>query len=167
MSDVAELEKRIASALERISKGLGAMQKPVGQKSAEGGSADGAELGALKETLETERTANAQLEERVLAIKEKQEKLVDNLKADVAHLVEKMAAQDSQIKDMTQVNQKLRKNNRALRDANEKGVGDPALINHGMTAEIDALRASRDSDRAELDAIIGELRPLVQGDASA
>lgn len=160
MSDVAELEKRITSALDRIAAGLGNI-------SGQGGApVDDAELKALTEKLESERTANAQLEERVIAIKDKQEKMVDGLKAEVARLIEEMAEQDKNIQKVKQVNRRLRKNNQALRDANEKGVGDPALINAGKDAELDALRASSNADRAELDAILAELAPLIEGGAA-
>ncbi len=160
MTDVAELEKRIAAALERIGAGLGSLT--TGSDGT-----DGAELAAVQESLDTERTANAQLSERVLAIKEKQESLVKEMEAEVAKLREELSGQDAHIQKMKQVNQKLRQNNRSLRDANKQGVGDPGLINDGMVAELDALRASRESDRAELDAILVELKPLVEGAASA
>jgi len=49
----------------------------------------------------------------------------------------------------------------ALRTANEAGVGEPHLINKAMMAELEALRASRATDVAEADAILGALTPLV------
>jgi hypothetical protein len=52
-----------------------------------------------------------------------------------------------------------------LRAANETGVGEPHLINKAMMAELEALRAVRSSDRAEVDAIIAELEPIVGGAA--
>ncbi|PHQ97248.1 MAG: hypothetical protein COB40_05350 [Marinosulfonomonas sp.] len=157
MTDVAELEKRIAAALERIGAGLGNLTP--GQS--------GANVSELQEALDTERTANAQLSERVLAIKNKQESLVKDMEAEVAKLREELSGSDEHVQKMKRVNRKLRENNRALRDANKQGVGDPELINTGMDAELDALRASRESDRAELDAILVELKPLVEGAASA
>ncbi len=157
MTDVAELEKRIAAALERIGAGLGDL-KP-GQS--------GAEVSELQEALDTERTANAQLSERVLAIKDKQESLIKDMEAEVAKLRAELSGIDVHVQNMKRVNRKLRENNRALRDANKQGVGDPELINTGLDAELDALRASRDSDRAELDAILVELKPLAEGAASA
>ncbi len=65
MSDISDLESRITTALDRIGRGLDALgPKPdAGQD---------AEIATLKVALEEEKTANAQLEERVRAIKEKQ-----------------------------------------------------------------------------------------------
>jgi len=161
MADVAELEKRIAAALDRIGAGLSALSGG----GAPGGGGD--ELASLQEILETERTANAQLEQRVVAIKEKQEKLVAMLEAEVARLREESTAHEAAIQQVKRVNHRLRENNRALREANRQGVGNPELINAGMVAELDALRATHDSDRAELDAILVELKPLVEGGANA
>ncbi len=161
MADVAELEKRITVALDRIGAGLSALSA--------GGTpgGDGDELASLQEILETERTANAQLEQRVVAIKDKQEKLVAMLEAEVAKLREETSANEAAIQQVKRVNHRLRENNRALREANRQGVGDAELINAGMVAELDALRATHDSDRAELDAILVELKPLVEGGANA
>jgi galactokinase len=169
MADVAELEKRIAAALDRIGAGLSALSAAGSPGGSSGGSPDGDadELASLQEILETERTANAQLEQRVVAIKEKQEKLVAMLEAEVARLREETAAGEAAVQNVKRVNHRLRENNRALREANRQGVGDAELINAGMVAELDALRATHDSDRAELDAILVELKPLVEGGANA
>jgi len=156
MADVAELETRITAALDRIGAGLDALK-----------STDGGDIAALQESLETERSANSQLEERVSAIKEKQEKLVTGLEAEVEKLRGELASHDGDIQRVKQVNRRLRENNRALRDANKQGVGDIELINTGMSAELDALRVSQETDRSELDAILLNLKPLVEGAANA
>lgn len=161
MSDVGELEQRITAALDRIGAGLEIMS------SQQGSGTDEAQLQALQDALENEKTANAQLEERVVAIKEKQESLVADLQAQVAKLRNDLAARETDLRNIKQRNHQLRSNNIALREANAQGVGDPDLINAAMVAELDALRASHESDRAELDAILGELQPLVEGGANA
>ncbi len=161
MTDVTELEQRIAAALDRVESGLAALS---------GGGAlpsDADEAASLREALEAERAVNAQLEARVQAIREKQERLVGTLEAEVGRLRREMHRQEAEVARLKRVNAQLRQNNRALREANRKGVGDAALINTAMEAELDALREVRDADRAELDAIIGELRPLVEGGADA
>ncbi|MEE9387751.1 MAG: hypothetical protein V3U96_04010 [Paracoccaceae bacterium] len=160
MGDVAELENRITAALDRIGVGLDAIGK-----SETGG--DSGAVAKLKAALEAEKTANSQLEERVTAIKEKQEKLVAGLEGEVAKLRKELASHDGAVQKVKQTNLRLRENNRALRDANKQGVGDAELINTGMVAELDALRVSRETDRAELDAILLDLKPLVEGGANA
>jgi ribosome recycling factor len=51
----------------------------------------------------------------------------------------------------------LRENLRTLRE----GQGDPQLLDKAMLAELDALRATRQSEIAEMDEILAELKPLV------
>ena len=161
MTDITELERRITAALDRIANGLSELGGQVPAN------ADEAELATLREALDEERTANAQLEERVKAIRRKQEKLVGRLQNEVAELSEQIAKHADDAHRMEAVNAQLRSNNQALRQANENGVADPDLINAAMVAELDSLRASRGADRAELDAILGELKPLVEGRTDA
>ncbi len=161
MTDVTELERRIAAAFDRMESGLAALSGGGAQPS------DAEEAASLREALEAERAVNAQLEARVQAIREKQESLVGTLEAEVGRLRREMHRQEAEVARLKRVNAQLRQNNRALREANRKGVGDAALINTALEAELDALREVRDADRAELDAIIGELRPLVEGGADA
>ncbi len=40
---------------------------------------------------------------------------------------------------LKRINDQLRQNNQALREANEDGVGDPHLINKAMMTELEAL----------------------------
>ncbi len=160
MSDITELERRISSALERIGAGLDRIGGTGG-----GGSSE--EVSQLREALETERSANSQLEERVRAIRDRQEQTVSALEAEVGRLRQAASARDAEIQKLKRVNAQLRENNQALREANERGVGDAHLINKAMMTELDALRTSRDSDRAELDAVLGELKPLLEREANA
>ncbi|MGR3660561.1 MAG: hypothetical protein ACU0CA_05155 [Paracoccaceae bacterium] len=161
MTDVSGLEQRITKALDRISTGLSQLAQSEIPRP------DPGELQVLQDALEGEKTANAQLEERVRAIKNKQETLVKTLETEVTSLRAELASGDENFNRLKGINGRLRRNNRALRDANAKGVGDPELINDGMVVELDALRASRDSDRAELDSILDELKPLFEGAANA
>ena len=161
MADITDLEQRITAALDRIGIGLD------GLTAADQGKLDKAEIAELRESLEAEKTANSQLEERVVAIKDKQVTLVAALEAEVDKLRNDHARNTADVQNIKRVNVKLRKNNSALRDANQQGIGDASLINSGLDAELDALRVSRDSDRAELDAILVELKPLVEGRADA
>lgn len=161
MTDVSGLEQRITTALDRISTGL----SQLAQNETPG--SDPGEVQVLQDALEGEKTANAQLEERVRAIKDKQESLVKTLEAEVTNLRAELASGNDDINRLKVINGRLRRNNRALRDANAKGVADPELINDGMVVELDALRASRDFDRAELDSILDELKPLFEGAANA
>ncbi len=161
MTDVAELEKRLSAALDRIASGVAAMASPAPD------AGDSEEVARLRESIESERSANAQLEQRVIAIKDKQEKLVANLEAEVARLRQELEDREATLHRVKRINQRLRENNRALREANRAALGDAELINTSMVTELDALRLSRETDRAELDTILNELKPLVEGGANA
>jgi DNA repair exonuclease SbcCD ATPase subunit len=154
MSEISDLESRITSAMDRIGRGLENLQA--------GGQDDSAdELAQLRAALEEEKTVSAQLEERIRGLREKQD-------AELAAVQQSGVAQrqatkelDDRLQRVTRTNQQLRENNRALREANQQAVGEPHLINKSMLAELEALRASREVDQAEIGAMIATLRPLV------
>ena len=58
-------------------------------------------------------------------------------------------------------NDQLRQSNAALRAANAEGVADPALINSGLEAEVEGLKAARATDQAEVNAVLARLEPLL------
>lgn len=168
MSDVTELQNRIAAALDRIGRGAEALaSRQATPAEPSGEAASDAEVAALKEALEAEKMANAQLEARVTAIREKQDGMLAQLEARVARLTARADSAETEVDRLRKVNQQLRENNEALRAANAEGLADAHLINKSMQAELEALRTLRETDRSELDAIIGELTPLVEEGAHA
>ncbi|MCF6443619.1 hypothetical protein [Nereida sp. MMG025] len=156
MSDIEDLERRITAAMERIGRSIDGMSAAP----ADGGDA----VADLQKQLEEERMVTAQLEARVAALKERQE-LAGDVEARMAAQSSHIKRLDSELQQLQAANQQLRDNNAALRDANEKGVAEPHLINKSMMAELDALRAARAADRSELDAILSELKPIVEESA--
>lgn len=162
MSDIAEYQSRITAALDRISVALEAGSDP--------GSASDADMAAA---LEAERTANAQLEERVRAIKEKQETTiaaletsVTDLEGEVQSLKDALADRDGGLQRMRRVNEELRRSNTALREANASGLADAHLVNTGMMAELEALRADHATTAAELAEIAVVLDPILAEEAN-
>lgn len=160
MSDITEFERRITAALERIGTGLGGLEKVDPDRP------DPAEFAALRDALESERTANAQLNERVKAIRERQETQVVRLDQRAQDMTERAAKLEAELDRLRGVNARLRETSAALRAANAQGLGDPAAIDAAMAAELDALAVLRESDRAELEEIMAELNPLAEGGAS-
>jgi len=154
LSDITELERRITAALERIGSGVDGLMPSSAAN-------DAGEIATLNEALEAEKVANSQLEERVNAIKEKQETTIKEMEARIESLSANLAKHESDAKRLIQVNAQLRDNNNALRDANESGVGDAHLINKSMQTELESLRATRTADLGELEAIMDELKPLI------
>lgn len=159
MSDIAELERRIIVALERIGQGLEGLER------IDPGRPDPAELESLREALEAERTANAQLNERVKAIRERQETQVARLDQRAQEMTARAERLEAEVERLRAVNGRLRQTSAALRLANAEGLGDPGSIDAAMAAEIAALAALRASDRAELEDIVAELMPLAEGGA--
>lgn len=154
MTDISDLQARITSALDRIGSGLEALGRAPGGDAA-------AEAAELREALEEERTANAQLEERVRAIRAKQDSAVETLVGEVDRLRALLEAEEAAVVRLSRVNAELRANNAALREAIAGGVAEPHLVNKSMMAELEALRAAQGADRAELDAVLGELGALI------
>lgn len=161
MSDIAELERRISAALERIGTGLDQLGDFPPASSAAPSGAEAEEIALLQDALDEERGANAQLTERVRSIKEKQETMVGALERKIAQLTEQLDVAGQDMQRLKQANAELAEANRALADAARDGVMEPHLINRTMRVELDALRAARAAEMAEMDEILSELRPLI------
>ncbi|GHE92389.1 hypothetical protein GCM10016455_10520 [Aliiroseovarius zhejiangensis] len=153
MSDISELETRITTALERISKGLSALPAQAT------GAAD--DIARLTTELEEERTANRQLAERVKALQQSRTEEVAALRNEVERLTAQLTANEDVLAKLRQVNADLRANSNALRDAVGGGLADAGLVNAAMATELEGLRVAQSADRAELDAVLGELGQLI------
>ena len=159
MTEINELERRITAALERIGKSIESYNG--------GGNPESAELEQLKAALEDEKLVSAQLEER-------NKKLHEKLDGQTAGLAEELETQrmatatlDMEMQRMRAANDQLRASNTALREANERGVGEPHLINKAMLAELEGLRAARAVDRAETGAVVETINTLLSQPAQS
>ncbi|MGD9918920.1 MAG: hypothetical protein AB7U46_12955 [Paenirhodobacter sp.] len=121
------------------------------------------EIAELREALDAERMANAQLSERVRAIREKQETTLSALEKRLAQATRAFEAVQAEATRLKRANADLVETNRALVEA----AGDvPAhLVNRAMQAELEALRAARAWEVTELSDIIAGLEPLVAAHA--
>lgn len=178
MTDIADLENRLSAAMDRIATGLSNVSSGSG-----GGNADqSAEIAALKAALEEERTANAQLQERirVLTLAAEARSTGDSQGAAAAisdmHHQEIEAIRDAAAEEraaweglnqrlvrLRRSNKLMRSNTLALRQAASDMVVDPELINNSLQVELDATKAAHELERAEADVIIKTLMPLVNG----
>jgi chromosome segregation ATPase len=149
-----EYDSRIAVALERIRSGLNGLGLATLDS-------DGASIAALRAELEDERTASAQLQERVHVLKERQDTRLHQLEQALAHEQAARAALDADLQALRESNAELRDMVAALRQALAAGVSAPDLVNRAVLAELESLRATRAADRAELAAVIAELEPLI------
>lgn len=166
MSNLEDLQGRILAAMDRIGYSLERLE-PARPAPAEGESAE--ELGQL---LAEERTANAQLEERLRALHDRQDALEAELaeaRAEAiaaavpaqpsAEVTGAMAVMEAELERLRAVNDRLRDNNRLLREAN--GAAGAELLEEGMAAELEALRADHAAARAEAGTILAALEALV------
>lgn len=161
-TDIAAIEKRLAAALDRIGRGIGRM----GPGSGPAPKAP-PDVAALKEALEAERSANAQLQERLKAVKERDSTSLSALEAKIDRLTQRLDVQGLELTRMRKVTVQLRETVRALTEAAAQGTTEPHLINKAMLAELEALRALRQTEVAEMDEILSELRPLIGEGANA
>ena len=157
MSDLAEYERRISAALEKIGAGVEALSKPAPETSGAE-----AELTGLRAQLEDEKIANAQLEERIRTLKDRQDGEVAGQGEALAAQAEKISKIDKELQHLRQVNAQLRDAVSKLRDANAEGLAEPHLINKAMLTELEALRAVQAADATELDVILAQLAPLMK-----
>ena len=67
--------------------------------------------------------------------------------------------QGLELQRMRRVNASLREQLETLRSAQAAGLTEPGLINRAMQAELEALRAMRLTEMAEMDEILAALEP--------
>lgn len=153
MSNIEDLQARITAALDRASAGLERM----------GGAGPLGDVAALEAQLAEERTVNAQLEQRLATLRDRQAEELSIARSEMKDTRTKVDALDLELQRLRQANALLRESNAALREANEAGVGDAQLINQAMLAELEALRAARAAEVAEASAILSALTPMLDG----
>ena len=158
MNDINVLESRIRAALERARKGLDRQ----GTVTVPAVASDDSDAENLRSQLREERTVNAQLEERVRALKERQDSKLGVLESQVAEQKEQLADYDAQMQRLQQANAELRAVAVELREALMQEIAEPELINRAAIAELDALRAAQAADRTEVDVVMAQLAPLLQ-----
>ena len=123
---------------------------------------DISELRALETRLDEERMVNAQLEERVRALKERQDNRLAALEAAVEDGRVKLSGMDRDMQVLREANAELRDLTAQMRTALSVGVAEPELINRALMAELEALRATRAAELSEINAVLRELKPIIE-----
>jgi len=176
MSDIAAYERRISAALDRIARRVDSdapreAAPARGTMFARGAKPDPAEAEArasvdsLRQALEKERAANAQLSERVHQVKQRQETTIAQLERRLARLTEQLDLQSLEMLRLKKANARLMESNAALREAQAEGFPDTTLVNRSISAELEALQAERRAEMAEMEEILAELKPLLADDS--
>ena len=113
--------------------------------------------------LEAEKQAKAQLEERVKALKERQDTVVADLTAKVDAAKSQAVVFEEKLEDLRIRFVDLSESAQKLRIAAVSGVTEPDLINRAVMAELDAVKALRTAEAEEVGAILNELKPIIEG----
>ena len=155
MSDIAALEGRITAALDRIREGMARQQSLLISE-------DPSDAESLRAQLKEERIANAQLENRVSALKVRQDGTISDFEGRVASHATVLAAMEAEVHRLRVANAELIDVTAQLRVAAVDGITAPELLNRATLAEVEALQAQRASEATEMDAIISSLKPLIE-----
>ena len=172
MPQIDVTEQRITTALDRIRKSI--ETEPVPQMDNAVAQELESKLGQLQSSLHEanaelaeEQSTNAQLEQRVRRLRERQQGFLTKLEADIGKQQSAMRKLDEDLQKLRLANEQLRQSNHALRTANEAGVADAELINKAMMEEIVTLHAARSADQSEAQVVITSLNVLLQKTASS
>lgn len=167
---IALHERRLAAALDRIGRAVeraaaappAAPAAPAAAKRAAPAAGDAAEIARLREALEVERTAVAQLSERLKTVRERDGQGRAQADARIETMTRQLDMQGLEIARMRKLTVQLRETLRTMTEAAAAGTTEPHLINKAMLAELEALRAQRQSESAEMDEILTALVPLIE-----
>ncbi len=155
MSKGSELEKRLGRALDRIARsaqGLGRASE----------AATAAPTEELQAQLDAERRKNAKLSERVNAVRQRQDSSFATLERRLARMTEQLDLQSLEMLRLKKANTKLIEANRKLREDTEANVIEASTVNRALLAELEALRAERAAEMAEMEDVLGELKPMIE-----
>lgn len=167
MQDLAELERRINAALQRIGAGLDASAVVASPQPGEAASAvaapDMAEVERLRADLDAERAQTAALREKLEATAKAAPRSLapTDPEARVEQLTRQLDVQGLELQRLRKNVVQLRENLRSLRRSATDRLPDPEQINRAMLAELESIRVTRFAEMAELDEIIAELDPLI------
>ena len=156
MQNLDELEQRLSAALDRIGTGIDGLPVHATSDSAPDTTTE------LQSALDEERMLSAQLTERLRAVKEKELQGQQQSTAKIDQMATLLNSQGAELKRMRNSNVQLREVLHILREAAAQGLSDPHLVNRAMLAELDALRATRLTEVAQMDEILAELAPLIE-----
>lgn len=162
--DIEELERRIAFALERMGQAVARLpDRSAANATSVDTIIDGqADIARLTEALEAERARVVQLTGQVQGLEDREPAATDPLAAKVAMMTRQLDVQGLELQRMRKATVQLREQLRVLHESATEALVEPSQINKAMAAELDALRATRATEVAEMDEILAELEPLIE-----
>ncbi len=150
MTDLDQLNARLANALDRIAAGL-THNAPAPDAAAD----------ALRADLAREKATNSQLNERLRAAKDRDGQTAGALQVKVDAMTRQLDVQGLEMQRLRKTTSQLRDQLRVVIEAARDGTVDAAMINKALLAELEAMRAIRASEEAEIEDILSELAPLI------
>lgn len=180
MQQINELERRITAALARIGTGVdSALQATEAARAAQAAAelkaetdaqaaaeraedaetraAEAFELATASAALERERGITAELRERLAQARDRETVVNGQHEERIEKLMRQLDMQGLELQRMRKSAVTLREELRHLREAQSQGLTDPTLINRALLAEVDALRATRLTELAELEELTAAL----------
>lgn len=163
MQDLADLERRINAALQRIGAGLDASLGPADAAPAPPAVPDTAEIVRLTAELAAARAETAALRQELSEAPKAAPRSVpgSELEARLEQVTRQLDVQGLELQRLRKNVVQLRENLRTLRRTATERLADPEQINRAMLAELESIRVTRFAEIAELDEIIAELDPLI------
>lgn len=165
MQDFEEQERRLMAALGRLGSAMERLtEAPTAAQTEAADTLDSAaevEIARLSQLLESARADKAALEARVEQAGARQAETLVTLQERSAGLAAQVEAQSADLQKLRQVNIQLREALRGLRGALSAGVADAQLINEALLAEVEEMRAARQVETNEIDALLRAVEPLV------
>lgn len=166
--DLAAYEARIQAALGRIADGVAKWPEAqpaaaVVEEAPAPETEPAGDVGQLQADLEEERTANAQLNQRVMQIRKRHEERIEEFQGDVAAAEARADEAEKALAKLRRASEDMRQ---VLAEIDVAAAPDAHLINRAMMAELEALRAERSADAAEIADIMTALAPLVEEEST-
>jgi predicted nucleic acid-binding Zn-ribbon protein len=161
MSDIEDLEARIAGALERIRAGvenLGTAVAPVDP----GGESLEARVEQLSSMLEDEQRSAATAQAKLDAMMLKSGSATEALEERIASLTAELDGLEQENSTLRNTVNDLQGVNATLRDSAAAGVTEPDAINQSLMADLKALQTSRASEIRDMESILSDLAPILE-----
>ncbi len=157
---------RVEALGQRISAALGRVVRTV--RTAPVGDGDRAEeIRELERQLKRERELAEELRQWAERLKHRLRRMSRRYEVRLKRLADRIEAQSEEIRRLRESNRTLTEELAALREAAAGAAVDAERINRAMETEIRAMQAARASEIAEIDHLMAELRPLIEGKAGA
>jgi chromosome segregation ATPase len=183
MNQTQQMENRLNSALSTISEAFAKQSALASELAANTGDVTGlqeqvtnleaaleklradswAELEAARNEAKGAQKQAAKLQNRLEIIRAREQAAADEFEKQ-RRIQDENHARDAEVwQRIKGFNQELKTTVTELRAQNEKMVGDADLINRSLQQDLEQLKAQRQIDLEEIDSILAQLTPLVEG----